>query len=361
MTAVNRRTLSNSRTGSSDNRLRPPWLLALLALALVTAACGGGNQMTAGGELAGEVTISGSSTVEPISIRVAELFEDVQPEVETNVDGPGTGDGFKLFCQGETHISDASRAIKPKEAADCQKAGIEFVEIKVAFDGISILTSPDNRIECLNFADLYALVGPESKGVESWADAQALANELDSTTVLPDAPLDITAPGEESGTYDSFIEIALADPAEARTGSGKITKEQAEQTRPDYSSQNDDNAIITGIKGSKSSLGWVGFAFAEGAGKEVKSIKISEKPDGECVAPSAETIANGTYPLSRPLFIYVSKRAAAENPSVAAFVDFYLGEGQKAVPEVGYVSLPADQLQQVAEAWKARTTGSRES
>lgn len=350
-----------NRTNTTSGRAR--LLAAVVALAVIGTACGGGDAGTTSGsaaEIEGEVNISGSSTVEPISIRVAELFEDVEPGVTVNVDGPGTGDGFKLFCQGETDISNASRAIKPEEAADCEAEGIEFIEIKVAFDGLSVLTSPDNKVDCLNFADLYALVGPESKGFDKWRDAQSLAAELGSTTTFPDAELDITAPGEESGTYDSFIELAFADAAEKRVESGKLAEADAESTRADYSSQSDDNAIIAGIKGSKSSFGWVGFAFAEEAGRDVKEIKVSREPGGECLAPSHESIADGSYPLSRPLFIYVSAAAAEENPGVAAYVDFYLDEGIAAVEDVGYVGLPDAQVKESVTAWKARTTGTRE-
>jgi phosphate transport system substrate-binding protein len=367
----------NGLFGRTQTPSRIARLLTLLvALTLVAAACGGDDDDTSdaasdstpageggegdGGAIEGEVNVSGSSTVEPISIRVAELFEDVESGVTVNVDGPGTGDGFQLFCQGEIDISDASRAIKEEEAAACEEAGIEFVEIKVAFDGISVLTSPDNEVECLSFADLYSLVGPESQGFDNWSDAAPLARELGSETAFPDAPLDITAPGEESGTYDSFLELALAGAAEERVGSGDLSEDEAESTRPDYSSQSDDNAIITGIEGSESSFGWVGFAFAEEAGDQVKEIAISEEPGGECVTPSSDTIADGSYPLSRPLFIYVSTAAAEENPAVAAYVDFYLGEGIEAVEEVGYVALPDDQLGESADAWSARTTGTRE-
>ena len=332
---------------------------AALALAPLVGACGGGGAPPGGIE--GEVDVSGSSTVEPISIRVAELYEDTEPGVTVNVDGPGTGDGFKLFCSGETDVSNASRAIKEEEAADCEAAGIEFVEIKVAFDGISVLTSAANDVECLNFADLYALVGPESQGLERWTDAQRLAAELGSETTFPKAKLDVSAPGEESGTYDSFIELAFADVAEQRVESGHITEDEAESTRADYSSQSDDNAIIAGIEGSDSALGWVGFAFAEEASDQVKEVAIAAEPGGECVEPSAETIRDGSYPLSRPLFIYVSTEAAEGNPAVAAYVDFYLGRGGEAVEEVGYVALPEEQLAESLAAWEARTTGRREA
>jgi phosphate transport system substrate-binding protein len=336
-------------------------LAVLLAVTTFAAACGsddeGGGGNAAEG-VSGDVFVTGSSTVEPISVAVAEALADENPDINVDVEGPGTGDGFEKFCNGEADISDASRAIKPEEADACKAKGIEFIEIKVAFDGISLLTSPDNELECLSFADLYALIGPEAEGVDNWKDASALAKELGSTTKLPDLSLDITAPGEESGTYDSFIELALADAAEKRLEAGKITEDQAETTRPDYSSQADDNAIIQGIEGADGSLGWVGFAFAEEAGDGVKELEI-DGGDG-CVAPSAETIADGTYPISRPLFIYVNKAKAEENEAVAAYVDFYLEAGLDQVAEVGYVDLPEEDVTASRDAWKAKTVGTRE-
>ena len=313
----------------------------------------------AGEDLSGEINISGSSTVQPISVRVAELYEEVAPDVIVNVDGPGTGDGFELFCSGEIDIADASRPIDEEEAATCEENGIEFIEAKVAFDGISVLTNPANEdVTCLTFADLYALIGPEAEGIENWSDAQALATELGSTTQLPDAPLEIVGPGEESGTYDSFIEIVFGDIAEAQLEAGAITEDQEETTRPDYQSSPDDNTIIQGIEGSDTSLGWVGFAFAEEAGEGVQELEVD---GGEgCVAPSSETIADGSYPISRPLFIYVSTAAMEENPAVSAYVDFYLGEGISAVEEVGYVALPEDQLAETTDALESMTTGTRE-
>lgn len=340
------------------------WLVALaVVLALVAAACGDDDDdTTAGGEAAaagvsGTINISGSSTVEPISVRVAELLADANPDIAVNVDGPGTGDGFKLFCQGETDISDASRAIKEEEAQACADAGIEFIELQIANDGLTVMTNPSNdAVECLSLADLYALTGPESEGFDNWQDAGPLAKELGSDTTLPDLPLEITAPGEESGTYDAFLELALLAPAEARMEAGKITEDQVETTRKDYTSQANDDAIIQGIGGSDGSFGWVGFAFAQNAGEGVKEIAV-ESEDGECVAPTAETIADHSYPLSRPLYIYVNKAKAEENPALAAYVDFYVGDGYAAVEEVGYVALDDETLATTTERWDARTTG----
>ena len=328
-------------------------LLLLLPLALVVAACGGDDSAgDGGGDLGGEVLVSGSSTVAPISGLVAELFQEEHGDVAVNVDGPGTGDGFQLFCEGETDISDASRPIKDEEAAACEENGITYVELEVAIDGLTVMTSPDNDVECLTYADLYALVGPESQGVDTWDEAEALAKELGSTTDLPDLDLSITAPGEESGTYDSFTELAFKDIAEGRVESGDITEEQVATTRPDYQASADDNVIIQGIAGAEGSLGWVGFAYAEEAGEQIKELEI-DAGDG-CVAPSAETVADGSYPLSRSLYIYVNTANAAENPAVAAYVDYYLGDGITAVEESGYVALPEDRLADTRAAWEGR-------
>jgi len=330
-----------------------------LAAGLVLAACGDDGDGTGagsdtpdtgGGQSEGAIAISGSSTVAPISSIVADEFNAAGSPAQITVDDPGTGDGFALFCEGETQISDASRPIKPEEAEACAAAGIDFVELEIAFDGITVMTNPANEaVECLTTADLYALVGPESTGLSNWSDAQAVATELGSTTELPDAPLDITAPGTESGTYDAFVELALEGPAEERG--------QEPGTRRDYSSQADDNAIIAGIEGSDSSFGWVGFAFAEGAGDQVREIAV-DGGDG-CVEPSIDTIADGSYPLSRSLYIYVNAAEAESNPALAEYVDFYLGEeGLGAlVEEAGYVPLPPDRADATRERWTSRTTG----
>ena len=328
-------------------------LLLLLPLALLATACGGGDDATSGDGASGEVIVSGSSTVAPISALVAELFQEENADASVNVDGPGTGDGFQLFCDGEADIADASRPIKDEEAASCEENGIEYVELEIAIDGLTVMTNPDNdAVECLTFEDLYALVGPESQGVDSWADAQELATELGSPTELPDLDLSITAPGEESGTYDSFTELAFKDIAEARIEAGAITEDQAATTRPDYQASSDDNVIIQGIAGAEGSFGWVGFAYAEEAGDQVKELGI-DAGDG-CVAPSTETVADGSYPLSRSLYLYVNTANAAENPTLAAYVDYFLGDGITAVEETGYVALPDDRLAETRAAWEGR-------
>ena len=296
----------------------------------------------------GTINVSGSSTVEPISTAVAELVKASNPGFNYTVTGPGTGDGFKTFCKGETDISDASRKIKDEEAATCAAAGIEYTELKIAYDGMTVMTSPDNSaVTCLSFADLYALTGPQSQGFATWAAAQDLAKSLGSNTVFPAADLAITGPGEESGTYDSYVELVITPIATAQT------PPQEKATRPDYSASANDNQIIAGITGSPSSLGWVGFAFAQENKDKVKEVAVSKAPNGDCIEPTDATISDGTYPLSRSLYIYVNKAKAAANPAVAGYVDYYLADGtiSKVLETVPYVNLPADALAATAKTW----------
>lgn len=339
-------------------------LLALVAVALIAAACGGDDNGDAESgdnaeDLSGSIAISGSSTVEPISAAVASKFNSQYPDVAVSVEGPGTGDGFELFCNGETDVSDASRAIDPdEEIPACEKNGIEYIELKVGIDGLTVMTNPANtEVECLSYADLYALLGPESEGFENWSDADKLAGELDGTNApYPDAPLDVTAPGVESGTYDSFAELVLEDIAVEE----RKQNEDGPFIRPDYQASPNDNVIIQGIEGSESSLGWVGFAYFQQNSEGVRAIPIAEEGD-DCVEPTYETISSGEYPIARPLFIYINAAKAEENPALAAFVDFYMSEdGLASVSEVGYVDLPEEEISNTQSVWESRETGTRE-
>ena len=292
-----------------------------------------------------DVFVTGSSTVEPIAVLVSELADEMSGgDLAVTVEGPGTGDGFKKFCAGEADVSDASRRIKDEEAASCAEAGVEYVELAIAIDGISVATSPNNTaITCLDIPALYALVGPESEGFSKWSDANALATELGSTAgQLPDAPLTITGPGPESGTYDSFVEFAIKGIASER--------EKDTAARTDYTQSANDNLIVEGIEGSDTSLGWVGFAYYEAEQDRMKALEI-DKGEG-CVAPTAETIADGSYPFSRTLYMYVSVKSLTENPAVASYVDLFLSEqGIAKVTEAGYVALAADKLAATQQAW----------
>ena len=297
---------------------------------------------------AGEVFVSGSSTVEPISIRVGELAGELSGgDLAVTVEGPGTGDGFQKFCSGETDVSDASRPINDEEAQACADSGIEYIELEIAIDGLTVATSPANtEVECLDVPALYALIGAESEGFDNWSDADELATELGSTSVpLPDLSLVVYGPGEESGTYDSFVEFAIADLAEERGAD--------EATRADYTSSANDNLIVQGIESSDTSLGWVGYAYYVAEEDRMKALAI----DGGsgCVEPSPATIGDGSYPFSRSLYIYVNTVKAAENPGLASFVDLYLSEdGLAAVSDAGYVALPEDRIQATRDAWVAR-------
>ena len=302
------------------------------------------------GELArGEVFVTGSSTVEPISVLVSELAAELSGgALAVTVEGPGTGDGFSKFCAGEADIADASRPIKDEEAATCAEAGIEFVGLEVAIDGLTIATNPDNdTVDCLDVPALYALVGPESEGFTNWSDAAELAKELGSTATLPDAELLITGPGPESGTYDTFVEFAIADLAEERGVD--------ETTRVDYTQSPNDNVIVEGIEATETSLGWVGYAFYSAEQDRLKPLAI-DAGDG-CVLPDASTIGDGSYPFSRSLYIYVNTTSLADDPAVGSYVDLYLSsEGIAQVALAGYVALPADRQAATLDAWTAASS-----
>lgn len=331
--------------------------IAILALpiALLTAACAPeqteATSATGGENVSGAIAISGSSTVEPISVAVAEKFNAQNPDVEISVQGPGTSDGFELFCNGETDISDASRAIKQEEINACKENGIEPIELTVGIDGLSVVTSSENDFaSCLSFGDLWALLGPEAEGFESWSDANQLAQKYDAQGApYPDEPLVITAPGEESGTYGSFIELVF-EPFVEEQGLKEYEEEVA--PRPDYQASGNDNVIVEGVSGTPSSLGWVGYAFYKANEDQLKALEID---GGEgCVSPTPETIASFEYPISRPLFIYVNKQKLQENPAVQAFVDFYLSdEGIASAEEVGYIPLEESELEATRSTWES--------
>jgi phosphate transport system substrate-binding protein len=298
-------------------------------------------------DISGEVFVSGSSTVEPISAIVAEKLEDQLSDVTVTVEGPGTGDGFAKFCAGESDISDASRPIRDSEIEDCAANGIEYTELRVAIDGLSVITNPNNTaVECLDRAALYSLVGPESEGFDNWSDGNDIAGELGSGYLpLPDAPLAVVGPGVESGTYDTLVEFVAGPFAEDRG--------QEDTFRSDYTASPNDNVIVEGIEGNDTSLGWVGYAFYTGEQGKLKAVAIDDG-DG-CVLPTDETVADESYPFSRSLFIYVNDAKAAANPAVRAFVDLYLtDEGlMTSVSDAGYVQLTADAMAETRSAWPA--------
>lgn len=344
-----------------NSAFRPVGVLiaGLLLLAACSASASGSPTSSAGDdELTGDLQISGSSTVKPITSLVAEAFGNMHPNVTYFVDGPGTGDGFALFCNDETDISDASRPIRDDEVEACAATGVEYIELKIGIDGLSVITSAFNdEVSCLSFLDLYALLGPESQGFETWDAANDLASELtdqfgmergQSHAPYGAYPLSVTAPGEESGTFDSFVELAIQGIADDR--------ERDRTTRPDYTPSADDNVIIEGVAGTAEAphtLGWVGFAYADENADRVRLLEV-DKGDG-CIAATPETIASAEYPLSRFLYIYVNRTRAAANPALEAFVDYYLSdEGIGFVAEADYIALGSDDLEAARAVWESR-------
>jgi phosphate transport system substrate-binding protein len=333
-------------------------IMAIIALGALWALTGDSDPAADG--LEGSVFASGSSTVEPITLIVAEQLHERDATFGYQVEGPGTGDGFALFCNGETDLNNASRPIQPSEVETCAANGVEFVELLVAYDGLTVITSAENdAVDCLSFLDLYALLGPESQGVRTWTDADALAGELAadlgeafgaSGVPYPAGDLVITAPGEESGTFDTFVEIVIAPIADER-GTDHTT-------RPDYVASPNDNVILEGIAGTVTSLGWVGMAFSEESAGFVRQLEI----DGGngCVAPTDDAVADGSYPIARPLFVYVNLGRAEESAALRGFIDFYLTDaGLGSADEVGYVELTEAQAVASREAWDAALAAGR--
>ena len=261
----------------------------------------------------GEITIDGSSTVFPVSQAVAEEFRKTNPKVQIPVGISGTGGGFKRFTTGEIDISDASRGIKDSEAEAAASNGIEYIELRVAWDGLSVVTSTRNDfVECLTTEELKMIWDTGSK-VDNW-------NQVRSS--FPDKKLRLYGPDTDSGTFDYFTD--------------EINGEE-DRSRADYTASSDDNVLVQGISGDAASLGYFGYAYYAENTDKLKLIAVDS--GSGCIAPANATINDGTYsPLSRPLFIYVSV-ASLQRPEVRAFVEYYMEEGGALADEVGYVSL----------------------
>jgi phosphate transport system substrate-binding protein len=307
---------------------RRGWLLGLtLAVTLVAAACGGdddaGTSTGGGTALSGNIVVDGSSTVAPISEAIAEEFRKEQSGVQVRVGTSGTGGGFTKFCNGETDISDASRAIKDEEKQACEAKGIKYQEFRVGLDGLAVVSSAQNQfLDTLSFEQLAKIF--EQGGAKTW-------NQVDPK--FPNEKISIFAPDTESGTYDFFNEEVLGDPAEG----GK-------KPRSDYTASSDDNTLVQGIEGEANSWGYFGFAYYQNNKEGLKIIKIAEKGTSG-IEPTAETIESGDYPLSRPLFIYV-KEDSLKKPEVGQFVKFYLEQTPQLIADVGYVPAPQDDYAQ---------------
>jgi phosphate transport system substrate-binding protein len=321
-------------------------LLALAitgALAFGVAACGdddsggssgggGAASDSGGGDLKGNITIDGSSTVGPFTEAAAELFNEENPGVKVSVGISGTGGGFEKFCAGETDISDASRPIKEDEEAPvCKKNGVAFNDVQIANDGIAVVTSKNLKVDCLTTDQLKKLWDKGSK-IKS-------LSELDPK--LPDAKLSLYGPDTDSGTFDFFT--------------GAINGEEG-QTREDYEPSSDDNQLVTGVSGDQAGLGYFGFSYYEGAMDKLNLVGV-DAGDG-CVKPSKETIQDGSYkPLSRPLFMYPSAKAMAR-PEVKAFLEFTVNQAKEIADAAKIVPLTDEQLATAKEELKKAETAS---
>lgn len=287
-------------------------------------------------DLSGTIAIDGSSTVFPISEAVAEEFQKQYRNVKVTVGISGTGGGFKKFCNKETDISDASRAIKDSELQACEQNGREFIELPVAFDGLAVVVNPQNDwVDHLTVEELNLIWKPESQGVITrW-------NQVRPN--WPDAPLNLYGAGTDSGTFDYFTEAI-----NGKSGA----------SRGDYTASEDDNVLVQGVSGDKYALGYFGLAYAIENSGRVKIVPIVNPKTGQPVEPNLETVKTGQYqPLSRPLFIYVA-RDQADRPEIEAFVEFYLQNAATLSQEVGYIPLPDEAYQLALERFRARKTGS---
>jgi phosphate transport system substrate-binding protein len=287
------------------------WIVAVCTagvLAFGIAACGDDDDDDGGGSgdtpsgLSGSISIDGSSTVQPFAEAAAELFNEENPDVEITVGAAGTSGGFEKFCAGETDISDASRPIDEKEEVPiCERNNVQYTEVQVANDGISIVTNPALEISCLTTDQLAQLWEKDSQ-VSNYSD---LGEDADSGEAIPDSEVSLYGPGTDSGTFEFFTEEVVGEEG---------------NSRDDYQASEDDNVLVQGVAGDESGLGYFGFSYYEQNADQLNLVSVD---GGEgCVAPSVETISDGSYaPLSRPLFMYPSGEAM-QREEVAGFMQF---------------------------------------
>lgn len=300
------------------------WMFLFIALSAIVSGCSVEDQVEGESSVDSSVKrimIDGSSTVEPITSRVAEKFEAEYSDVQVPVKVTGTGTGFKEMVAGRIDIANASRPIKDAEKADCEANGIDVIELKIAIDGLTVVVHPENDwVSSMTVAQLKRIWEPEST-VVTWKDVDPS---------WPDQKISLFGAGEESGTFDYFTEAI----------NGK-----EDSITENYSPSADDNVIATGVAGDKYAMGFFGYAYYEKNKEKLKAVAISPTDSlDDAVGPTPETIEAGQYkPLSRPLFIYV-KKASLARPEVEDFVRFYLNDGQAMVADAGYVSLSESEL-----------------
>jgi phosphate transport system substrate-binding protein len=289
-------------------------------LLLATAACGGadaGQGTGADGELSGTIQIDGSSTVAPLSEAAAEGFQEENPGVRVVVGTSGTGGGFEKFCAGETDISNASRPIDEEEAALCESNGVVYEEISVANDGLAVVVNPENDwAECLTVEQVNAIWGPDSTA-DSW-------NDIDPS--FPDEPLSLFGAGTDSGTFDYFTDAINGEEGAIRT---------------DYQPSEDDNFTVQGVQSSRGATGFLGLSYVQENAEAIKAVEIDS--GSGCVAPTAETVLDGSYtPLGRPLFIY-AKESTVQSPAGLAFLEYYVAESDAIAEQALFIPLSDEQ------------------
>jgi len=301
------------------------------ALAFGVAACGddegsGGDASVPSG-VSGELRIDGSSTVGPLTTAVAEQFNAENDQVEIAVGESGTGGGFEKFCAGETVINDASRQIEAEEEQLCQEGGVEYEEVVVANDALTVVLNPNNPVTCLTVDQLAEIWGPDTTAT-SWADLTDLDAEFD-------AELERFGPGTDSGTFDYFTDA--------------VNGEEGVQTKDYNNVGEDDNQTVTGVEGSEGGIGYFGYSFFQ---ENADSLKAAEVDGGEgCVAPSEETVQDGSYaPLGRELYMYVNTGELESNEALQPFVDFYLASVNEIAPQIGFIPLTDEQLSESESA-----------
>ncbi len=282
------------------------------------------------------ITIDGSSTVFPIMEAIAEEFQKAtRGQTRVTVGISGTGGGFKKFCRGETDISNGSRPILKEEIEACKKAGIGFYELPLAFDALTVVVHPSNRLECITIAELKTIWEPSAQGkVNSWKDVNP---------AWEDKPLKLFGAGADSGTFDYFTEATVG---------------KAKSSRGDYTASEDDNVLVKGVAGDAGALGYFGFAYYAGNPEGLKALAIDWGKGQGCVKPTLENVAAGTYnPMSRPLFAYVSDKAA-QKPEVQSLVEFIMTKGPALIKEVKYLTLPEKYYGPALERFTKREAGS---
>ena len=281
------------------------------------------------------VKIDGSSTVYPITEAVAEEYQ-IATKVKVTVGISGTGGGFKKFCRGETDVQNASRPILKKEMDACKEAGIQYIELPVAYDGLTVVVNKNNDfVKSLSVEELKKMWEPAAQGkVKSWKQVNP---------AFPDTPLKLFGAGSDSGTFDYFTEAIVG---------------KAKSSRGDYTASEDDNVLVQGVQSDKGGLGYFGFAYFEENQDKLRAVPIVAKKGAAAVMPTYEAVKNGTYqPLARPLFIYVNAASAAFKPEIKAFINFYLENAPTLVKEVKYIPLPANEYAAVNKHWKALKPG----